>query len=609
MLRFSWGLGVLSLIGCSSGESATAVGGPAPIGVGKSGFVQAPITGPVVVAAKAPPPISGGTLLVLRDQKTAIVADPDRDQLFVVDLEGPAIKRTISLEAGAEPGRAADDAAGHVHVALRGKGQLLTFDPVTGEVLGTRAVCGYPRGVAIEDAQQLVHVACAEGNLVTLATDASKLAAVRTVKLDRDLRDVVVASDGLWVSRFRSAEILRVDGEGKLVSRTVLPKLSGSVGESLPTVAWRMVPNAAGGVVVVHQRAFAGEVEPSPGGYGSTGVSGGMVGSAITTVNERGEAMSTTVALSAPLPVDVAQSPISGRLLVASAAMDHPTQGSPFDRTLLLRPSDLAFASVPNSDSVAGAQATSDPQAKTAVPRGQLVAVAFAGDTPVLQYREPSSLVVGGQGLSLPGESVTDTGSTIFHLETSSGLACASCHPEGQEDGHVWKFAGFGARRTQSLRGGLLGTEPFHWDGLETDFSMLTGDVMEGRMSGPPLTPEQNHALAGYLDALPAMPAPSVAATPSIERGKAVFNDPVGGCATCHSGARFSNDETVDLGVGQRLQVPGLVGLWARAPYLHDGCAKTLGERFTVCDNGTHGNSKQLSQSDVLALTDYLETL
>jgi hypothetical protein len=397
-----------------------------------------------------------------------------------------------------------------------------------------------------------------------------------------------------------------VDAAGQLLTRTALPKLAGGVGESLPSVAWRMVPNAAGGVLVVHQRAFAGDVQASPGGYGETGVSGGMVGSAITTVNERGEAMGTSVALSAPLPVDVAQSAVSGRLLLASAAFEHPVEGSHADRTLLLRASDLGFAKAPSD---MGASAASDPQAVNAVPRGQLVAVAFAGDTPVLQYREPSSLVVGGQGLSLPGDSVTDTGSTLFHLETSSGLACASCHPEGQEDGHVWKFAGFGARRTQSLRGGLLGTEPFHWDGLEADFSALTGDVMQGRMGGPELTSEQNQALAHYLDVLPAMPAPSVASTPSIERGKAVFNDPAGGCATCHSGARFSNNQTVDLGVGQNLQVPGLVGLWARAPYLHDGCAKTLGERFTVCDKGTHGKSKQLSSTDVVALTDYLETL
>jgi cytochrome c peroxidase len=245
-----------------------------------------------------------------------------------------------------------------------------------------------------------------------------------------------------------------------------------------------------------------------------------------------------------------------------------------------------------------------------AVPRGQLVAVAFAGDTPVMQYREPSILLVGERGVSLPGNSMEDTGNKLFHLETSSGLACASCHPEGHEDGHVWNFAGFGPRRTQSLRGGLLGTEPFHWDGAENDFNALTSDVMQGRMGGPQLTDEQNQALAAYVDKFPAMPAPAATSTASMERGKTLFNDAKVGCAGCHSGSKLSNNLTVDVGsIDGDLQVPGLVGLWARAPYLHNGCAKTLGERFTSCDSGKHGNLKGLSSDDFGALSAYLETL
>ena len=40
-------------------------------------------------------------------------------------------------------------------------------------------------------------------------------------------------------------------------------------------------------------------------------------------------------------------------------------------------------------------------------------------------------------------------------------LACASCHPEGHDDGQVWNFSALGPRRTQSLAGGIAGTEPF----------------------------------------------------------------------------------------------------------------------------------------------------
>lgn len=622
MRKNSWGIGALILVGCSAGgdpgsdpgfqpSTGPSLGGP--VG-GKSGvdFVgegglgvelsQPPLGLPVKTAGQRPPPVSGGTLLVMRDEQTAIVADPDRDQVVIVNLEDLAVSRTVLLEPRSEPGRAVDDADGHVHLVLRGSGKLLTFDPATGEVLGTRSVCAYPRGVAISDAERLVHVACAEGKLVTLSTDAANETPIRTLTLDRDLRDVVVTSDGLWLSRFRSAEILRIDAAGNLQQRISLPASTGKGGDSVAGVAWRMVADANGGVIVVHQRAFTGEVVPRPGGYGSDGEQSGIVESAISTVSDTGATRGTSVALAAPLPVDIAQSPVSGRLLVASATIAVASRPA---RSLLLRPSDLGFSEQPFQNAGPTGLDLGNP-----TDEGQLVAVAFVGDTPLMQFREPGRLVFGANSLSLPGHEVDDTGNLLFHLQTGSGLACASCHPEGQEDGHVWNFSGFGPRRTQSLRGGLLGTEPFHWDGAEADFTALTQDVMLGRMSGPPLTPEETAALASYIDQFPAMPAPADASTPNVERGRALFNDTNVGCATCHSGSRFTNNQTTFVGNnGGNLQVPGLVGLWARAPYLHDGCAKTLEDRFTVCDTGRHGNLQGLLPEDLSALTAYLETL
>ena len=55
-------------------------------------------------------------------------------------------------------------------------------------------------------------------------------------------------------------------------------------------------------------------------------------------------------------------------------------------------------------------------------------------------------------------ESRADTGHQLFHINAGGGLACASCHPEGGEDGRVWKFACQGERRTQSIRGAISGT-------------------------------------------------------------------------------------------------------------------------------------------------------
>jgi hypothetical protein len=94
---------------------------------------RAAITAPVT-----PPPISGGTLSVLSDNSAAIVADPDRDRVSIVDLSTLKVRSTIALQAGDEPGRSVEDAQKHVHVALRRGGAVLSLDPVSGTVLSRR---------------------------------------------------------------------------------------------------------------------------------------------------------------------------------------------------------------------------------------------------------------------------------------------------------------------------------------------------------------------------------------------------------------------------------------------------------------------------------------
>src|SRR3954471_16159951 len=48
-----------------------------------------PTFGPTVSAATPPPALSGGTLLMLKDGHSAFAADPDRDQVYFIDLRTP----------------------------------------------------------------------------------------------------------------------------------------------------------------------------------------------------------------------------------------------------------------------------------------------------------------------------------------------------------------------------------------------------------------------------------------------------------------------------------------------------------------------------------------
>jgi len=213
--------------------------------------------------------------------------------------------------------------------------------------------------------------------------------------------------------------------------------------------------------------------------------------------------------------------------------------------------------------------------------------------------------------IDLGGASRFDTGHAIFHARTTAGLACASCHPEAGDDGHVWTFESIGPRRSQTLRGGLLGTEPLHWNGDMVDFRMLVDEVFVGRMSGFAPTPQQADALAGWLDVQPALQA-AASDTAAAERGHVLFASAETGCTRCHAGEQLTNNRTEDVGTGAALQVPSLKGVRFRAPLMHDGCAATLSERFTnvACGGGdNHGTTSQLSVAQVSDLTAYLETL
>ncbi|MCG8418953.1 MAG: hypothetical protein MJE77_13535 [Proteobacteria bacterium] len=218
----------------------------------------------------------------------------------------------------------------------------------------------------------------------------------------------------------------------------------------------------------------------------------------------------------------------------------------------------------------------------------QPIAVAVTrNNLTAIQSREPAELVLFTPGrpaptvrISLSNESKEDIGHKLFHMNSGAGIACASCHPEGGEDGRTWNFACIGPRRTQSLQFGLAGTAPFHWDGDMKDFSTLMNQVFVGRMSGGQPNNLQLSGMKAWLDTLRPAPRPAPTQPAAIARGQAIFLDAKVGCASCHSGPKLTNNVSVDVGTSGAFQVPSLIGLADRAPYMHHGCAKTLRNRF-----------------------------
>jgi hypothetical protein len=567
-------------------------------------------------------PITGGTILATKDSQRVVVADPDRDRLMVVELATGATTE-IALQAGDEPGRLIEDASGRIHVALRRGGAVVTLQGT--ELVARRAVCAEPRGLAYDDATDAIDVACATGELVTLPAAGGD--ATRSVFVDRDLRDVLIVNGNLYVTRFKTAELLALDANGAITSRTAMPTvkrfgdsgeggggpqppMDGGIGsgsdnglglvDAIPAVAWRAVALTDGRIAVVHQRAVQRELSVVHGGYGGFGCDAAPIESTITLVTPPVGTTPATLVATAPitgaLPVDLAVSSY-GQLAVALAG----------GKTIITAFATSLLADQNQSCQTNGEGLSDDLGAPTSV--------AFDGNNDLIAYYpELPGLVVTQNGakrtITLPGELGYDSGRNMFHEQTQSGLACASCHPEGRDDGLVWKFQELGPRRTQVLAGSILARAPYHWTGDQADLPTLMDDVFAVRMAGPQPTRSEHTSLGPFLERI-AAPAPiGLANADAAARGKAIFESADVGCLGCHVGTLMSTKQVLDVGTGGAFKVPSLVGVGARAPFLHDGCAATLMDRFTTCGGGDHhGKTSQLTAPQLADLVAYLETL
>lgn len=589
--------------------------------------VVLPPSDEIHVAAKAPPAIQGGTMLVTK-AGMAVAADPDRDMIWLANLDTGKLVGQIELEDGDHPGRAVESLGGKVHMVLNGAGEVVTIDPAAGKIVNRTHVCTSPRGIAYEAANDRLHVACVGGEVVSL--NPANGEAVRKLRVGSDLRDVVVRGSDLVVSTFKSAKffVISANGEIKNPDKPVALPESGSKGgfnefdESIPsdrvfspTVAYRTIKLSNDHLMVVHQRSLITDVtitqdDGYSGGGGECG-DGSIVTGAVSEVDP-GDGNDPPIVNIAPtfvgtaLPVDIAINESETEMLVAAAGSDKVLRiNVAAHRNESMAP-DLGFTGCSSATPIDLA--------------GEPIAVAYWKGRAFVQIREPAQIVELtsnlsiGDSITLPGESVLDTGHRLFHHAANDfgSLACASCHPGAGEDGHTWKFNSIGARRTQPLGGGVLSRAPFHWDGDLDSMDTLMSEVFVRRMGGQHQGPRHVRVLGKWLDKQPATPTGVHGTQDQIARGKGLFEGSAG-CATCHTGEQFTDNRGFDVGTGKVFQVPGLKGIASRAPYFHDGCAPTLKDRFTApvsCTGGDkHGTISHLSPSDIDDLVAYLETL
>jgi len=160
------------------------------------------------------------------------------------------------------------------------------------------------------------------------------------------------------------------------------------------------------------------------------------------------------------------------------------------------------------------------------------------------------------------------------------------------------------------LEGGVMERAPFHWDGTLGDMTKLVNEVMVTRMALP-VTPSdaQIATLGSFLEQLPNLPPADGLDGAAVQRGEALFRRADVACASCHSGPQYTNNLLVDVGTGGQFVTPTLLGVGLRPALFHDGCAKTIEQRFGVCGGSAHGKPELLSAVERADLIAFLRSL
>jgi YVTN family beta-propeller protein len=213
-------------------------------------------------------------------------------------------------------------------------------------------------------------------------------------------------------------------------------------------------------------------------------------------------------------------------------------------------------------------------------------------------------------------------------------FSCANCHLDGTFDGLQWDLEpdGFGVDivDNRSIED-LLGTQPFKWNGGNPDLPTECGPRTEKYFyRSQSYSSKELTDLVTFILAIQVRPnryrAPDGELTPAQERGKAIFQrikykdgrtiPENNRCATCHSGPKYTNNHSEDVGSGKAtdrsplIDTPHLPDVAYSAPYLHDGSARSLEEIWTVFNpKDTHGVTNDLTKDELNDLIEYVKTL
>ncbi|MEN3943857.1 Ig-like domain-containing protein [Prosthecobacter sp. SYSU 5D2] len=546
----------------------------------------------------------------------AWVTNVESGTISILNGSSYAVAATVTLPRGSRPfGLAFDPNGTAAYVALEGSGQLLKLNPGTGATVSTQTVGQHARHVAVSADGARVYVS----RFITPPVPGENTATPNPAG--------------------RGGEVVVVTGATMAIERTIL--LQHSNAEDTPTSA-SGIPNYLGATAI------------SPDGLSAwvpskqDNIKRGTLRNGVGLNHDQ-----TLRAIASRINLATQAEDTASRLDFDNAGIPSAAVFDPWGGYLFVALESSRSVAVVDARSKVELMRFSvgrAPQGLAISPDGKTLFVQNFMDRSVTVH-DVGGLLQGGVQLPATLATVSSTatekltpqvlnGKQLFYDALDSRVAlqeyisCAGCHNDGGHDGRTWDITGFGEglRNTITLRGhgnqGML-----HWSGNFDEVHDFEGQIRtlaggtglmtdaqfnSGTRNQPLGDPKAGvsadlDALAAYVKSLTAEPKSphrnsNGSLTTAAVDGEKIFRQQ--NCASCHSGSGFTNSALNvfrDIGTrkpasGKRLggaltgfDVPTLRGLWATAPYLHDGSAATLAEAVSA-HQGTTLSEAQLGQ-------------